>query len=933
MRSDRLRSAAFIACFLLSGAAGLVYEIAWVRMASLAFGSTTVALSTVLAVFFGGIALGSAVFGHVSQRTTRPLRLYAVLELALAAVGLATPWLFDLADGVFGRVYRAAGGGGVGVDVVRAGLLAAILLPPTVVMGATLPLFCRQMVVHERRIAGSVGFLYGVNTLGAAAGCAAAGFALLPTIGVRGSIILAAVLNLFAGAVVGVLGWRTAVPAATAPTADDTPVPRGRVLVVAGLFLLTGLVALGAEVIWTRFLALLVPNTVHTYTITLTVVLVGIVLGSWMTARLFDRAVPRAFVFGALQAAVGLVLLTTLLLPAPIWQGLRGGAGMYALLLLPTAVLSGASFPLAVRMVLRHPSRAGIGVGAMTAVNTAGGIAGALLAGFVGLPLLGLEASVRGLSAVAIGGAVVAWLALGDGGRRGLRLGAAIAVVAAWLAIPLLLDTRLPADHLADRAALLAHREGTTSNLAIVRRGAVRTLEIDRWWQGEDRRNHQIMAAHVPMVVHEDPRSVLVVGIGTGQTADRFLMHGARRLDLVDIEPALLEFVPEHFDAAWPNDPRVTCIAEDGRNHIAHSGAVYDVISLEIGQLFRPGVATFYTRDFNELAAERLAPGGLLVQFVPLPFLTVEEFRRIVRSFIDVLPESMLWYNTAELLLLGRRGAPIAIDPRRHDRALGIPAVAEDLGYAHWGGAAHALDRVETFLGGFLCGPAALAAIARDVEPYRDDRPVLEYAPAHRRAMQRREIDIVDVLRPHLASIEPHLAAPLSSDALAAVRRVQRDNVNAILSQANLRVVELAEPPLPPARVVELLSEALRRNPDDFACHRQMADALIRGGNLESAYAHLATALALRPGDALANRGIAYLYLRAGRFEEAIPHLRTALAADPDDADAHNYLGAALGQLGDHAGAVRHFEAALRLRPGDGDIAANLDRARRAVVR
>ncbi len=280
-------------CFFVSGFAGLVYEIAWIRRASLVFGSTTAALSTVLAVFFGGLALGAWLGGRLALRTTRPIRWYALLELGVALTALASPALFRLVDGVYADAWRSALAVVAGPDgltwltagpllpLVRGLLVALVLLVPTSLMGATLPLFVRQFTVSGDRLGASVGFLYGLNTLGAAAGTLAAGFLLLPRIGVGGSIALAAGLNVLAGGLALAVPLRASAagPApAAAPTGGGVPAALRRGLPV--LFFVAGFTAVGAEVLWSRFLALVIRNSVTTYTLTLAVVLAGIVAGS-----------------------------------------------------------------------------------------------------------------------------------------------------------------------------------------------------------------------------------------------------------------------------------------------------------------------------------------------------------------------------------------------------------------------------------------------------------------------------------------------------------------------------------------------------------------------------------------------------------------------------------------------------------------------------
>ena len=288
-------------CFFLSGFAGLVYEVVWIRQASLLFGSTTFALSTVLAVFFLGLACGSYLFGRYGQRTGHPLLVFALVEIGLGLSALASPYAFDLADIFYGTVYRSLAGHAPLHFLTRIVLVGFVILPPTVLMGATLPLFCRQFVRSDAKIVRSVGLLYGINTLGAALGCVCAGFVLLPELGFLGTVRLGAVLNMLVGLVAGALPIARSGLARTRLLGTEE---RGHWGVFA-LFFAVGFVALGSEVLWTRYLGLLIANTVYTYTLTLTVVLVGLVLGSVLASLFFDRTIHRARYFGGLQVLLG----------------------------------------------------------------------------------------------------------------------------------------------------------------------------------------------------------------------------------------------------------------------------------------------------------------------------------------------------------------------------------------------------------------------------------------------------------------------------------------------------------------------------------------------------------------------------------------------------------------------------------------------------
>ena len=528
----KIQNSIAIACFFLSGFAGLVYEVSWIRKASLVFGSTTFAVSTVLAVFFLGLACGSYLFGRIGQRTLRPLRLYALIEVGLGLFAMVSPYLLDFTESLYGPIYRALAGHAVMLFVARGVLVSLVILPPTILMGSTLPLFCRQFVHNDARVANCVGMLYGVNTLGAAIGCAAAGLFLLPTLGLRLTVQLGAALNILCGVAVWLLPI-TKNQLSQLDRDSEQSASQGKIaaerftatqLPIAILFFSVGFVVLGSEVLWTRYLRLLTrQNSVYTYTLTLAVVLVGIVLGSFLASRLFDRPTPRARYFGLFQILTGLSVLTVMTLPQTFWAGIKNELGMYFLLLLPPAILSGASFPLAVRMVVEDASRASIGTGRMAAINTLGGILGSLLIGFVVLPILGIKFSVLFITGVSLLTGFAAWFWLDKTFSPLFRGGAAAGALLIWICLPFASGTQIPADFLAAGRQLVAFREGFDGDLAVIRRDKEWIeLEIDRWWQGSNLKNQQVVGAHIPTLLHPNPKNILVVGAGTGPNAESF---------------------------------------------------------------------------------------------------------------------------------------------------------------------------------------------------------------------------------------------------------------------------------------------------------------------------------------------------------------------------------------------------------------------------
>lgn len=832
---------------LLSGLSSLIYEIAWIRQSSLVFGSSALALSTVLAVFFLGLGLGSWLFGGLGTAARRPLLWCAGLELLLALNGFASLALFDWAEALYGRIYRAYEPDSASLLALRGGLVTLLLLPPTLLMGGTLPLFCRQLIRAPGLISTQLGWVYGVNTLGATLGCVLAGFVLLPELGLAATLRMAAGLNLLAGLGFGGLDLRLGPLAGLAPGSVTAAASR-RETAAAGavpywlaglLFFLIGAVALANELIWTRFFTHFIRNSVHTYTIALAVVLAGTALGSLAAGRWFDRCRrPRDLLlrFAGLQALAAALTLGLTHLPAGFWRSLvPWGVFPYALLMLPPALVAGACFPLANRLVADDPHRAPRDIGRMAALNILGCIAGSLATGYVLLPRFGLDAALYTSAACALLAAWVAWWGGAEGlspAERPARLAVSGVLGASvlWLALPGFSPVRVPHDFMNEGDELLDLVEGYNANLAVVQRKQDKTLLIDRLWQGVEQRNYQVMVAHVPMLHYPDAKDVLVVGLGAGTTASRFLRYGIEHLHVVDIEPRLFDFVRRHFPSAWMDDPRVQLIREDGRNYIRHAARKYDFISVEVGQLDRPGVGVFYTREFYREARARLRQGGMIAQFVPLRYLRPADFAAVLKTFLGVFPEARLWYNTDELLLLGFRDEPRRLSPQGFARTLAERGLRDELNIYYWGGDAYNLLRFPAFLAGFLAeGPelAALAAVAPG-EELTDDRLQLSYRMSDYDAGDQRAMALVPLLQQQLSppesAVEPGSTDPGS---LNTARRIRALNVADIAASCILDDIDRL-PASAVQRQFERATEALRWNPNSLEAQFRQRVAAMR---------------------------------------------------------------------------------------------------------
>jgi spermidine synthase len=726
----------------LSGAASLIYEIVWIKRAALTFGSTTTSMASVLALFLAGLGLGGWLAGRCSVWIGRPWLWCAFIELALGIYGAGHPAAFAWADSFYGSLYRSSLWGQSDLIAARVGLMTLLLLPPTLLMGSTLPLICRSQAPGSAEAGRVVGNLYALNTVGAMTGCLAAGFVLLPYLGLLGTGSSAALLNGFTAlgfARIAMQEQHANRSVATLVIANyPTALSRAERLALAGLFMVIGCVAMLNEVLWTRLLANVLRNTVHTYTLSLGVTLAGIALGSRWGGSLADRWAtdPQRYLYLAgLLIGLGLCSLALPHLPPQWWWRLAGyGVVPVMLAFWPAALLSGMVVPIVCRLLDSEATGIPHTLGRLLGLNCLGCVLGAIGAGFCLLPIAGLAKSFALTAGLCFAAALVAWVC--DGGARawvgGLGSHSCLLALASGF---VLLGTGL-----ADRpiaAALLAHEdqvvavaEGGGATLAVIERAGNRSLLLNQAWQGSATKTHQIMAAHVPMLHKPDARQVLTVGLGVGQTASRFLLYDIERLDVVEIEPRLFSFVREQFAAKWMADPRLHFVAEDGRTFVRHGVKNYDLVAIEVGQIYRPGVDQFYTREFYAEARTRLASGGMIVQFVPLQLLPATEFASVLRTFLAVFPEASLWYNTSELLLLGWRDTRPTLDVTQFRRLLEQPAIAEDLAFHYWGGPRQNVNQLSVLLGGFLAAGAELQALA--VTPgstiYTDDDPHLAYA-------------------------------------------------------------------------------------------------------------------------------------------------------------------------------------------------------------
>ena len=741
---NTLQNVLILSILFLSGFVSLSYEICWIRKAILIFGATTFALSGVVAIFFGGLALGANLFGKHSVKTKKPLMIYGLIEIGIGISAFINPVMFNLAETLYNYLYPLISSNFALLSTIRLLCVSLIILLPTILMGGILPLFCQFYTNKGTRILKTVSLLYAINTAGSTVGAIMTGFVSMPVIGVEKTILLSGVVNLFIGITILIIQKHYKInqensykPKCNAiPEVNHVP-DKFRIIVVYFLFFLAGFTILGYEILWNRFLSLIIHNTIYTYTIVLSLILFGIFLGSILISFVNNRIKKFTLYFGLTHVLIGLSIIIILLQPIKIWNWVDDSCSIFmqivlcSVILLIPAILSGVSFPIAIRMVVCRLDSAGKGLGSMTAINTLGGIIGSITVGFLLLQRLGMQNVLLLITGISLSIGFITILIIEQGLSKLKKSVIIIVVLLLWLIIPAITKTYLPVTFLEQNDTLIDYKEGLGSFLSIVKENNDIVLRIDRMWQGEKKKNHQILSAHIPMLLHQNPREVLVIGIGVGQSSRSFLMYDINEIDCVDIEESLKDIINKHFESDWLSDPRMRWIVEDGRNFVTYTKDKYDIISIEVGQIYRPNIASFYTVDFYKKVRDKLNNNGLVSQFVPLGFFDEKVFLSVVNSFLSVFPHSTLWYNEyAELVLVGSIDKQPILTSERLNLIQLDDLIFNDLRFSYSGEPEYFLYKPETFIANFLMGEKTLNKMVNKAPLYYDDRPVLEYQSA-----------------------------------------------------------------------------------------------------------------------------------------------------------------------------------------------------------
>ncbi|MFH1235845.1 MAG: SAM-dependent methyltransferase [Parcubacteria group bacterium] len=702
--------------FVGSGCSALIYEVVWFQMLQLVVGSSPVSLGVLLGTFMGGMFLGSIALPRLISTRAHPLRVYSILELGIGVIGITVLFGIPYLD----RLYIAFLGHGFAWILLRGFVCAVILLPPTLLMGATLPVIARWVKMTPQGVSW-LGFFYAGNIAGAVFGCLLAGFFLLRVFDISTATYVAVFINVAVAAACILLASRTPyLKPASVPVQEHSVRAPGFQLVYFAIAL-SGLCALGAEVVWTRLLSLLLGGTVYTFSIILAVFLSGLGIGSSVGSfilRTIDR--PRA-VLGLCQLLLTVAITWaayTITHFLPYWSinSSYSPNPWYAFLLdllrcsiaiLPAAVFWGASFPLALASVPSRSQEPGRLVGEVYAANTFGAIIGAIGFSMLAIPYVGTQQSQRLMIGLSGATALVMFVSLlWPSGtpvfstRRfrvlTFRFASAfvvvgLTVVLAWnvpttpwgmaaygrklstrisqLAPEITVEQDVPSIDGIPDVYCTFFGEGMSESVAVTKmRNGVRNFhaagKVQASSQADDMRL-QRMLGHITALTHKNPRSVLVVACGAGVTAGTFVLYlNIERIVICEIEKLVPEFVAPQFkkeNYGVVNDPRTELIIDDGRHFIQTTHEKFDIITSDPIDPWIKGSAALYTEDYFAICREHLNQGGVMALWIPFYESSPESVKSLIATFFRVFPEGIIWSNDTyeggyDAVLFGQKG-------------------------------------------------------------------------------------------------------------------------------------------------------------------------------------------------------------------------------------------------------------------------------------
>ena len=761
-QSSGLVFAGVVACFFLSGLAALLYQTAWLRQFSLVFGTSELAVATVLAAYMGGLALGSAVAGRYASRVTRPVLAYGLLEAGIALSALAVPLLLMAARTLYASMLgdqpAPPDAATIGQPVFYLLVAFLVLAIPTGFMGATLPLLTRYAVRTDREVGPRVALLYAINTAGAVVGTVVAAFILLPALGLNGTVWVGVAVNVLVFAIAAALarGRRDSASDATItasappsfysacirPLFKGTATARERLLTVfqrqpawmLPLMLFSGANAFLYEVLWTRMLTHVMGGSIYAFATMLAAFLTGIALGGGLAGKVAESRERAAIAFALTQLAVGVLSIGVYAWMGPL---IPASLTTYTLALfavavmLPATIFIGATLPLSVRVLARDESQATTSTARIYAWNTLGAIIGAIAAGFFLIPGLGFEGSIR--VAVGINFVLALWAAVCVAKPKPVPVGLACAGIATVLAIysptrpqAVVSSTGFVLNYLSQPEEIY-YAVGRSSTVMLLSEGSyyyVRTNglpEASIAVRGSPPvQDPEKWLTALAVTARPDIEDMLVVGFGGGVVLEG-VPPSVDRIDVVELEPKVIEanrLLEGRRNVDPLVDPRFNIIINDARNALRLTNKTYDAIVSQPSHPWTAGASHLFTREFVVDVKSHLNEGGLFVQWMNSEFVDEGLLRTLAATLAAEFEYVRLYHPSSQVLMFLASETPLDIELQL--ARTGRPLIDDVMHFSRLG-----LNGVEDLLGAMVMDEEGLRSFARRAEISTDDNNLM----------------------------------------------------------------------------------------------------------------------------------------------------------------------------------------------------------------
>jgi len=912
--------------FFLSGVNGLIFEIIFRRLLFLSLGITHYSVGVVLTIFMAGLGIGSITFGKKADRVKNPFLLYGILEIGIGLFGILLIGISGYLDSMYVFFSHLSGSPESKNITIKIFMSAILLLPMTTLMGGTLPVLGKTYVRPGDKSGASLGLLYGLNTIGGVIGTLGATFVLLGALGTSLTMLTFSILSISIGAAAvylakiqgkpyknlsnkGVSEPKTLSKRITA----DLKIHRMYALPLAA-FCISGFVGLSVEVYWTRILAYVVGSHGYAFGIILAAFLSGIGVGSLSISRIADRVVYRISWLGLLQVFAGIsILITSLLLFTA--RGLAGALTqkigdswqmfiflqmlvLFFILILPT-FLMGSIFPFVMSILTDTYKTLGSSVGYAYSLNTLGSILGAFCSSFILIRFAGISASIKISIILSMLSGVA--LLLFNREKKLIRTVGGIGGIVS-IVLVLFLPVVGPLQQLGPNERLIYYTEESSATVSI-REDATggRMLSINGLDEVPVDPSSLLtfrVLAHLPLLMHPDPKEVMVLSLGGAITTSSVATHDVRKIDAVELCPSVVQAAGyfKQWNRNVLNDPRLDIMIQDGRNYLLVTDMKYDVITADATHPWSADSWILYTDTFYRLVRSHLSDGGIFCQWVPLHYLAEDDFKCILRTMRSVFPHLSVWYTGSYVVVLGSAEA-IHVNIESLETRIQIPAVQEDL---HSVG----IDSFEILFSLYLLSDDAVDMFVGNGPLNTDNRAYLEHSAARCFGRETTPENLLALKQAHESSYGRKntneyfrdTVINRGSDVMGILSPLLQARENMIMGRIQTYYGDFVQS-------INYYKRALKLAPQDVISRIFLDDAV-----------NTLSARIASEGDDLR---------RTGNIKRALDLYSRALSFNPSEPRAHNGIGLLLYNQGRYAMALEQFEIALRDLPNQVQIRYN----------